>query len=170
MCKCKKSFQLTTVIRGSVLCPWTPLGIFICPCRPTLSVRAPRSPYGAAKCLKGMNWELTSKCTYPNSTATVDCCLISVCTHIYLITSPNPTQLNWPSVELSWVGWSIYKDSDKNASILSVVKFWTCSQFHDWQQTGDHNARPDSAKLNWSAEWPQRPTPIESSRAMWSRI
>jgi len=28
--------------------------------------------------------------------------------------------------------------ADQNIdSFLSVMKFWTCSEFHDWQQTGD---------------------------------
>ena len=54
------------------------------------------------------------------------------------------TQLaSW--VQLSWVRWcdksktsaQLNSTGQKFASFLSVVKFWTCSELHDWQKTGD---------------------------------
>ena len=62
-------------------------------------------------------------------------------------------------IQLSWIGRC---DHSKNSStrqksrLLSVLKFWACSQLHDWQKTGDF------CPCSW----------VESgrARAMWSRL
>ena len=59
--------------------------------------------------------------------------------------SKNSTQLNWTKI----------------VSFLSVVKFWTCSEFHDWQQTG-------AFMSSWFLEWSYRLTGFNSTQlASW---
>jgi len=67
--------------------------------------------------------------------------------------------LNWP-VELSWVGLCDHSEIStwqKVCSLQSVVKFWTCWEFNNWQKTDEW--RILSSWVEFS-EWPHRQTQL----------